>query len=178
MVFTLSPRFTVTFSRLEYTVKYSPWRKITTVLAPVSLVTLATSPSKTARAKAPSVVAMSMPLLVTVTLSDTTDVCFPYDEEITPRSTGQGSLPLLLTKLVDRVFSAGVKAMPFSLVAGVVVLPFVFSSSLRFRSASSLALRISSAMMSSMAFCSFLACCCLSLMSCCIFPSCFLSFAT
>ena len=71
--------------------------------------------------------------------------------------------------------------MPFSLVVVVVVLPlleFFLASSLRFRSASALALLISSAIMSSMAFCSFLACCCLFLMSCCRLPSFFLSLFT
>ena len=164
--------------------KYSPWRMMTTVLAPVSLVTLVTSPSKTARALAPSVVAMSMPLLVTVTLLDTEEACLPYVEAMVPRSTGQGSLPLLLTKLVDRVFSEGVNAMPFSLVLVVVVavdlplLAFFLASALRLRSASALAFLISSAMMSSMAFWSFWVCCCLFLMSCWRLPSFFLSLAT
>ena len=111
---------------------------------------------------------------------------------MTPRSTGQGSLPLLPTKLLESVFSEGVSAMPFSFAGAVVgvglvvvgaallfsLLAFAFSASLRFLSASALAFLISSAMMSSMAFCSFCACCCLFLMSCCMLPSFFLRLAT
>ena len=55
-------------------------------------------------------VRMSMPLLVMDTLLMTGWGWVPNFPEMIPLSTGQGSLPLLLSKLEDRFCSSGVKA--------------------------------------------------------------------
>ena len=128
---------------------------MTPMLEAEGFTTDTTTPSNTQRALAFSAVAISMPLLVTVTLLDTEEVCLPKELEIMPRSTGQGSLPLLAEKLVDNAFSDGVRAI----LSGLAVVPFLvlLAAFLASLAARSLAFLISSAMILSISFWNFFA---------------------
>ncbi|KAK6020943.1 hypothetical protein OSTOST_13395, partial [Ostertagia ostertagi] len=79
--------------------------------------TLVTVPSNTARAEAPVLVCISMPSLSSITCA-TGCLCGPKYPVITPRSTGQGSRPLLASKELESACASGVRKISLGVAFG------------------------------------------------------------